>query len=194
MDYAYHNRLVVGLVLILFLLFFDMFLTNKHVVIALIVAPILAIGSYYITDYLVSEAPKKAQQGQSYKLVAKPNCRYGSGECELHNGDFSVTLVGKKQTSQGMQLVLDANFPLQGVTLALAKVVQRNGKWQPIFAAPQNMQPANTNNTQWVVVFPDFDIEKGWVRLALSAQNKSKYFAEFPTIFIRNTVTYQYTR
>ena len=41
-------------------------LTNKHVVIALIVAPILAVIAYFATDAAVGEKPHKAQAGKSY--------------------------------------------------------------------------------------------------------------------------------
>jgi hypothetical protein len=44
----------------------------------MIVAPILAIISYFTVDYYVAEVPHKAKQGQSYKMLVKPNCRWAS--------------------------------------------------------------------------------------------------------------------
>jgi len=67
-------------------------LTNKHLIIAMIVAPILAVIAYYGVDRVVSETPHKAVKGQSYPLAAKSNCRYKSGECTLKNGDISLTI------------------------------------------------------------------------------------------------------
>ncbi len=39
-------------------------LTNKHVVIAMLVAPVLAVIAYFAVDASVSEAPKAAQPGK----------------------------------------------------------------------------------------------------------------------------------
>lgn len=54
-------------------------LTNKHVVIAMLVAPVLAVIAYFAVDASVSEPPKAAQPGQSYPLAVRSNCRYTSG-------------------------------------------------------------------------------------------------------------------
>jgi len=69
------------------------FFKNKHVITAMIVAPILAIVSYYAVDLMVKEQPKAAVEGQAYKLIAKSNCRYSSGACDLVNGDFKSTVT-----------------------------------------------------------------------------------------------------
>jgi len=58
-------------------------LKNKHLVIAMLVAPVLAVLSYFALDVLVGERPKPAEEGQSYPLVEKPDCRYASGHCGL---------------------------------------------------------------------------------------------------------------
>jgi hypothetical protein len=63
-----------------------MFFKNKHVITSMIVAPILAIISYFTVDYYVAEVPHKAKQGQSYKMLVKPNCRWASGACVIDCG------------------------------------------------------------------------------------------------------------
>ena len=55
------------------------FLKNKHLLTASLVAPILALMSYFAIDALVGETPHAAEEGQSYQLVEKQNCRYNSG-------------------------------------------------------------------------------------------------------------------
>ena len=65
---------------------------NKHLVVAMLVAPILAILAWYAIDVLVGEKPRPAEEGQSYPLAEKPNCRYGSGACGLKNADFELQL------------------------------------------------------------------------------------------------------
>ena len=64
--------------------------TNKHVIVALIVAPVLSVLAWYAVGSFTGEQPTPAEPGQSYPLVEKSNCRYPSGECELENEDFSV--------------------------------------------------------------------------------------------------------
>ena len=69
------------------------FFTNKHVITAFIVAPILAVLSYYAVDLLLKEQPHVAVAGSSYPLVAQSNCRYTSGRCDLKNADFVAQIV-----------------------------------------------------------------------------------------------------
>ena len=47
-------------------------LKNKHMVIAMLMAPVLALISYYAVNALVSETPHAAEAGQSYLLVENP--------------------------------------------------------------------------------------------------------------------------
>ena len=55
------------------------FFKNRHLVIATLMAPVLALISYYAVNALVSETPHAAKAGQSYQLAEKPNCRRGGG-------------------------------------------------------------------------------------------------------------------
>jgi hypothetical protein len=52
---------------------------NKHILAAVLVAPVLAILSYFGIGYLFGEKPQPALEGQSYRLAEKPNCRWESG-------------------------------------------------------------------------------------------------------------------
>ena len=67
-------------------------LKNRHMTIAMLMAPVLAIIAYYGVNTLVGEKPHAAEAGQSYVLVEKPNCRHHGGTCGLKNGDFELTL------------------------------------------------------------------------------------------------------
>ena len=51
---------------------------NKHVVVALIVAPILAILSWYATGFIVDEKEHAMKDGAIYTLVVRPNCRWAN--------------------------------------------------------------------------------------------------------------------
>ncbi len=65
---------------------------NKHVVIALVVTPILAVLAWFAVGAWLGEKAKLPEQGQRYPLVAKSNCRYPSGFCTLENNDFSLII------------------------------------------------------------------------------------------------------
>lgn len=89
--------------------------TNKHVVIALIIAPVLSVLAWFAVGRLAGEDAAPAQPGQSYPLVAKSSCRWPSGQCELENGDFLLTL----RIDRGLRLSLSSAHPLEGVMLGV---------------------------------------------------------------------------
>jgi len=78
-------------------------LTNKHFVIALIVAPILAVVAWFAVDKAVRPEPMAAKAGAAYPLVAKPNCRYDSGKCALENNEVKV-LIEKLDAENKLKL------------------------------------------------------------------------------------------
>lgn len=92
-------------------------LKNKHVILAMFVAPVLAIMAYFATDSIVSEKPHKAETGEQYKLAARSNCRYQSGLCTLHNGDVEIDVrINRLSAASGeafVELLLQSNTPLQ---------------------------------------------------------------------------------
>jgi len=97
------------------------FLTSKHTIVAMLVAPVLAIMGYFALDFFVGETPHAAEEGQSYKLVEKPNCRYNSGNCGLKNGDFELKLNADWLDDNRLALTLKSEFPLEGVLVALVE-------------------------------------------------------------------------
>jgi hypothetical protein len=149
-------------------------LTNKHVIIAMIVAPILAVITYYAVDYSVSEKPQQAIEGQSYPLAAKSNCRYESGKCTFKNGDVDITLVAEKVGTTQLALTLTSTLPIQGAKIALA-----NDASSP---APEAMIAIDQSQEQWTVTLPNIITETSRLHIAL-AVNDSIYFGETETIF-----------
>ena len=145
------------------------FFKNKHVITAMIVAPILAIGSYYMVDLLVREQPHAAVEGQAYPLVANSNCRYTSGRCDLVNSDFksSLTLV---TADSGRQLQLTSSHPLQQ---AQAGFVMTNGEE----ITPIRFTPLDATSTLWGMPLTFDVVPDTVVRVALRA-NDAHYFAE----------------
>ena len=149
--------------------------TNKHVVVAMLVAPILAILAWFAVDALVAEKPRAAKPGASYPLVARPNCRYDSGQCDLVNGDFKVTLkpTGMSDAEVGLELV--SAHSLEGATVGLTG--QRDVE------PPLPMTATDPVATRWVTSIRIPDAETATLRVAVIAAG-STYYAEVPVVFL----------
>ena len=147
------------------------FLKNKHILAAMIISPILAVITYFAVDYVVKEKPHVAQEGQSYPLVAKSNCRYSSGQCNLENSSFKASLQVKEVNGQPA-LHLDANFPLDGVMVGIAVdgVDIQN-------VAPQSMQSQNNDSQKWVLPL-EVDVDSSSMLAIAMTANGSQYFGE----------------
>ena len=145
---------------------------DKHVVVALIVAPILAIIAWFGVDYIVAEKAEPAEPGSMYPLVARSNCRYDSGSCDLVNNDFEVTLRPVDLRPDRTILAVESEFELQQARLAL--VVQGEetaGKGAPTETAE--------GQTVWIVNIPARAEPDAILRVAVTAQ-ESVYFIEGP--------------
>lgn len=143
--------------------------TNKHVIVALLVAPVLALIAYFAVDMLVSETPHQAISGQSYPLVAKSNCRYSSGRCSLVNGDVRLELVADAD-----QLTVKSSHMVEGLHMAIADTssgAERHLALQ-VLADEQHWQ------TSLPITMP----EQGLLRVALSIAGTT-YFAETQLAF-----------
>ncbi|OOE86253.1 hypothetical protein [Salinivibrio sharmensis] len=152
-------------------------LTNKHVVIAMLVAPILAVIAYFAVDKAVSEPPKAAQPGQSYPLAVRSNCRYTSGFCQLENGDMKLKLKSQGVENNQLTLRLVSELPLEGAQIGLTET------------PPQTMQIRDEKGTTWTVTLPAPSSEETQIRLAVSMEG-SHYYAETPVTFIEHKTFY----
>ncbi len=146
------------------------FFTNKHVVVALLVAPILAIGAWYAVGLIGAETPKKAVPGQSYPLVAKSNCRYASGQCSLENGDIEFELI--PATSDGaLSLKITSNQRAGRVMLGLG---EDDNPPKPEEA------PYDPSSQTWMYTVNTHHAEKLFFVAEISG---SRYFAKLDTVF-----------
>jgi hypothetical protein len=148
--------------------------TNKHVVIAMIVAPILAVLAWMGVGQLTSETPHEAVPGQSYPLVEKSNCRYASGACDLENEDVKLRMTLEQLPGRN-QLVLTSSIPLEGVLLAVAQVEAA--------AEPVMMRAADGQGLQWRLSVNEVPALNERIRLVASAVGSS-YFADAGTVFL----------
>lgn len=150
-------------------------LKNKHTVIAVIMAPILALLAYFGVGWLWGEKPQLAREGQSYPMVEMPNCRYHSGRCGLKNADFELELTVSARTPDALEIHLESVHPLDGVMIALA----RNGEGEP---SPHAMRLADRDGQAWTteIALP----EPGQDRLQLVATASNTFwFGDVATAF-----------
>ena len=148
---------------------------SKHVVVAMLVAPVLAILAYFALDLLVGEKPKPALEGQSYPLAERPNCRYGSGICGLKNADFELELSTAAVDDTRVELTLTSLFPLEGVVISLVENDQDD-------TPPVSMQPRSEDGRTWSLDMARPDPERHRLRLVASAKG-ALYFGDVATRF-----------
>jgi len=148
---------------------------NKHVIVAMIVAPILAVLAYFGIGAIFGEKPQPAESGQVYKLVEKPNCRYASGECGLKNVDFELTLTGEQLAGDRYLLNVVSANPLDGIKLALAK----NGADDE---QPVDMRPVGSDDLKWTLAIERPDPLHDRLHLVAMAGG-TLYYADAATRF-----------
>lgn len=145
---------------------------------AVLIAPVLAVIAYFAADHMVSEPPVQAQQGQSYKLAAKSNCRYQSGTCTLKNGDVEVHLRAERLDEQRVVLTINSAMDIQKALLSVATGENAS--------PPKAMEPAGDD---WQLQVDIDQPELTTVRLALGIAG-STYYSEIPAIFVDYVTTF----
>ena len=148
---------------------------NKHVVVALIVAPILSVLAWFAVGQIAGEKPKPAEAGNTYKLVARSNCRYASGSCNLHNADFELTLEPEMVTASSVALTMSASHALQGAALGLIE--------PGLASQPSSMTRTADDGTQWQGLLPRPASAAAMIRVAVTAQDAT-WYAEVPVVFL----------
>lgn len=155
-----------------------MLFTNKHVIVAMLVAPVLAILAWFAVDHFLSEKPHAAIPGAAYALIAKSNCRYDSGQCDLANGEFELTLKPVPGARGGTALELMSRFPLQTATVGLVD----EGNEGP----PTAMRASGAEAKRWLAALPEPLAAATRIRLAVIA-GETTYYAEIPVVFLQRS-------
>ena len=150
-------------------------LKNKHLILAMFVAPALAVIAYFSVDYVVSEKPQAALQGGTYKLVAKSNCRYQSGACTLKNGDIEVYISAQRIDDKKVELSMHSELPIQRAVISYVA--------DDVASEPALMNAASAEMTEWNITLDLEEPGKSALRLALNISD-SMYYAETTAIFI----------
>jgi hypothetical protein len=150
-------------------------LKNKHLMIATLMAPVLALIAYFGIGHLVGEKPHAAEPGQSYLLVEKPNCRYESGHCGLKNGDFELELNFERNNHGRLLLKLKSENPLSGVMLALVESGDETEQ-------PEAMLAVGSDGLNWSHEIEDPDPARHRLHL-VAASGESLYYGDAATKF-----------
>lgn len=149
--------------------------TNKHVIIAMLVAPVLAIVAWFSVDYFIGERPHAAKEGAAYTLIAKSNCRYDSGQCDIENADFKLSIRPTSVTSGSILLEMTSAFPLQSAMLGLID--------DGTAALPSPMAATNDEALHWTTRIDRPKGETSTIRVAVTADGAT-WYAEIPTVFL----------
>jgi hypothetical protein len=151
--------------------------TNKHVVVAFIVAPILAVIAYFGVDYMVAEKPHSAQAGASYKLASRANCEHQSGICRMVNGDVELKLEWQADTKS---IIAISNLPSQGIKLAFGDPNQN---------LPLDFTMLDESAMQWQLPLSIEPQPTDALHVVMSINN-SFYFGEATAIFLAYETSY----
>ena len=142
---------------------------NKHVLVALVVAPILAILAWFGTGYLVDEKVHTMKDGSLYTLNVKSNCRWTSGKCTLKNEDVEIEITGK-YTSYTLELSMKSSVELSDIKVDYDK----NDK-------PKSFV-YDKKTKLWTGVL-DLKNKAEFIN-AVFVLNNTVFYAQFPTIFL----------
>ena len=147
---------------------------DKHVIVAMLVAPILAVIAWYGVDQIVAEKPKAAEAGGTYTLLARSNCRYESGQCDLKNADLELSLVPGLSDASSIEMQLESSIRLQGAALGLAGDD----------AIPSQMTRIDDQGYLWGTRIGLPANDEAMIRLAVIARDAT-WYAEVPTVFLK---------
>ena len=148
-------------------------MANKHIALALLVAPLLSLIAWFAVGHINREQAAPAIAGQAYVLVAGSNCRWPSGQCDLENNDFRVTLSADGETS----LLLTSHHALEGVMISSAANTDGNTQ-QPI-----SMEREDDTGQRWRWHRAPHSLAGGPIRLVAQASG-TQFYGETGTVFL----------
>lgn len=141
----------------------------------MVVAPILAIMSYFATDFLVSEKPHIAKDGAIYKMRLASNCRWESGKCTLDNEDINIDIIGQ-WTNQMLIINVSSNILLNNIKVSF----NANDEKQ---TTPKDMKINKNDNSKWNISLSQKN-KSNMLNFAFVV-NRSIFLAQVPTVFIK---------
>lgn len=148
--------------------------TNKHIIVALLVTPVLAILAWFAVGAFVGEEPQQAAPGQSYPLVERSNCRYDSGQCDLRNEDMRLSITVENNVS-GPTLVLSSSHTLDHALLGIATEGQDS--------RPENLRQLDDQGMRWSLSMMELPLPEQRLLVVVNAGG-STWFADTSTAFL----------
>ncbi len=94
---------------------------NRHTKIAILIAPILAIGGYIASDLYVTN---EAQQNRIFQLVSKASCDVLAGQCVLSRGELKVNVYDEDGVT-----TINTTFPIDSATLFLVNKADQSSAY-----------------------------------------------------------------
>ena len=140
---------------------------NRHVKIALIMAPILALLSYGITGYFQPQL--KHEKGGDYQLNMAGECRPSDNSCVMKSGKFEIMLISSIKKGK-RQLGVISNQPVSYLSMALARDDNQFTQFKMMQSKDKKYWHVALSNDQELDGFNVF-------RLAVNSQ-ESNYFIE----------------
>jgi hypothetical protein len=153
-------------------------LSNKNLVVAILVAPVLSILGWWAMGEFIGEKPRSAQEGQSYPLLEKSSCRYASGLCELENVDFKLVL-SYREDNLGPYILVNASHSLQGILMAVGPGDSE--------LTPGAMNMIGEQGTQWRMSLDSRPDPQARIRLVARVAG-STWFGDASTHFLQPAV------
>lgn len=151
--------------------------SNKHVVVSLLIAPVLAVLAWFAVGHWFGEPPRPAEPGASYPLLEKSNCRYDSGECTLANGAMQFTITARSSAS-GTRYTLTSAIALQGAAVG--------SRGEAGVSSPAVMLPEGDSGLVWVVDRPSINAGREKLLVVVEAAG-SRWYGEAQTAFMTST-------
>ncbi len=138
---------------------------NPHLKIALVVAPLLAVGGYIAAD-LYSSQREEAPAPKDQPLRIEGTCRLVGGVCKLLHREIAVNLGAESDPAGGVWIYLRASIPIEGALLALDD-------------APPRPMTRRGDATRWKLHLNALPRTDGRLRLVV-AREGHRYYAEVP--------------
>ena len=150
-------------------------LSNKNLILAIFVAPVLSILAWWAVGAFTGEKPRPVQEGMIYPLLEKSSCRYASGLCELENVDFKLVL-SYREDRLGPYMAVHASHTLQGILMAVGPVESET--------APGQMKVIGEQGTQWRMALDNRPGSQDRIRVVARAAG-SAWFGDASTHFLQ---------
>ncbi len=138
---------------------------NRHLKVAILMAPLLAIGAYVITGYFVSSKQVKDSNG---RLYIAGQCLPTENSCTFTSPNVDLRVVSNEQKGQ-QQLALLSTESINNLTVALGVNDQ--------FKQFEIMK--SDNNRYWQIKLQANDQIKDFTQIRIAfIMNENSYFAE----------------